>query len=96
MEALCGGNKGNPIPSSIKLELITGNTVEFHLSPRDSHFSDINLLGGSALAIADFSSKALEGTFSLDFFEEGSVAEAPAKFDLGSVLQSFSWFGGRD
>ena len=67
MEELCGGNKGKPLPSCVDIELITGNNLEFHLSPHESHFSEINLLGGSALNMADIHSKKRENQFYLEF-----------------------------
>ena len=69
MEALCGGNKGNPIPNSVDAELLTGYPLEFHVSPNDSHFSDINILGGSALSIADLVSQNRHNSFFLEFNE---------------------------
>ena len=62
MEALLEGNIGNPLPSSIKAELITGDTLEFHLCP-----AGVTVLGGNALSIASISSKRRKGTFVLDF-----------------------------
>lgn len=69
MEALCGGNQGNPIPNCVNAELLTGNPLEFHLSPNDSHFSDINILGGSALSVADLVSQNRRNSFFLEFNE---------------------------
>lgn len=69
MEALCGGNKGNPIPNCMNVELLTGNHLELHVSPSGSHFEDINLLGASALSIADIASQNRRNTFFLEFNE---------------------------
>lgn len=69
MEALCGGNKGSPIPNCVNAELLTGNPLELHVSPNDSHFSDINLLGGSAFSIADLVSQNRRNSFFLEFNE---------------------------
>jgi len=66
MEMLCGG-KGNPIPSCVEVELLTGNPLELYVSPSDSHFSNINLLGGSALSIADLVSQNRQNSFFLHF-----------------------------
>lgn len=68
MEALCG-RKGNPIPSCVEVELLTGTPLELHVSPSGSHFSDINLLGASALSIADIVSNNRRNMFFLEFNE---------------------------
>jgi hypothetical protein len=47
IEALLGGDNGNPVPSSLNVELLTGHTPEFHMSPPHPHYSDVNILGGS-------------------------------------------------
>jgi hypothetical protein len=50
IEALLGGDNGNPVPSSLNVELLTGHTPEFHMSPPHPHYSDVNILGGSVFA----------------------------------------------
>jgi hypothetical protein len=66
MEALVRRN-GSPIPSCMDVELMTGNTMEFHLSPANSHFSGVNIIGGSILKMADVVSDLANDNFSLHF-----------------------------
>jgi hypothetical protein len=68
MEALTGGPR-NPIPACLDVELLTGNPLELHLSPSASHFSGINLLGGSALSVANIVSNNRKNKFYLEFNE---------------------------
>jgi hypothetical protein len=68
MEALAGGPR-NPTPACLDVELITGNPLELHLSPRASHFAGINLLGGSALSVANIVSNNRKNKFYLEFNE---------------------------
>jgi hypothetical protein len=51
------------------VELLTGNPLELHLSPSASHFSGINLLGGSALSVANIVSNNRKNKFYLEFNE---------------------------
>jgi hypothetical protein len=69
MEALTVGGPRNPIPACLDVELLTGNPLELHLSPSASHFSGINLLGGSALSVANIVSNNRKNKFYLEFNE---------------------------
>lgn len=67
MEALLGGNGDDPIPQIMRVEFITGQIVEFHLSPSDSHYSDVNILGDTVLQTTDLFSDHRKRAFSLMF-----------------------------
>jgi hypothetical protein len=67
IEALLGGDNGNPVPSSLNVELLTGYITEFHMSPPDLHYSDVNILGGSVLRSTDIASDHRNNCFSLEF-----------------------------
>lgn len=67
MEALLDSNNGNPVPRSIIVDLITGYTSEFHLSPHESHYSDVNIIGGSVLRATKLVSDGINQELSLKF-----------------------------
>ena len=68
MEALLGGNGGNPVPRVLDMELSPGLQLEFHLSPRSGHFGDVNVLGGvSFFQSVDFVSRRRDTGFTLTF-----------------------------
>jgi hypothetical protein len=70
MQALVGGNHGDSsiLCSLDVVELQSGNNIlELHLSPSKSHFADVNVLGGSAMAIANLASNNHRNEFSLEY-----------------------------
>jgi hypothetical protein len=66
ISSLVGGN-GSPVPTLLKVELLTGGVLDFHVSPSGSHFADVNVLGGSAMAIANLASDNHRDEFFLEF-----------------------------
>lgn len=68
MEALLGGNEGNPLPRVLTVELSPGLRLEFHISPSSGHFGDVNVLGGSSFfQSVDFMSSRRDPAFTLTF-----------------------------
>jgi hypothetical protein len=65
--AALGGGRDSHIPSAMVVELLTGTMIEMHVSPRTFHFSNVNVLGGNVMNVANLVSDPFRNEFLLLF-----------------------------